>query len=246
MQNKLDSFSAAYQSTFPYYLDNELILNWYPQRVLKLAQGDSVLELGIGHGLTSATFAKHFTKHVVIEGSEDVIAQFRNNHSMEKVKIVHSFFETFETTDRFDVIMMGFVLEHVDSPDEILSRFARLLKPNGSIFITVPNCEALNKRFGYYAGIIKDLGELSPADRAQGHQRLYTVASLRELIEANGCYVKTIEGLFLKPITTNQIQQLKLSPEILHAMLEVGVGYPELCVGLLAEVKLAPSSSDKK
>jgi 2-polyprenyl-3-methyl-5-hydroxy-6-metoxy-1,4-benzoquinol methylase len=243
MPHKLDSYSAAYQSDSAYYLDNELILNWYPERVLKLAQGNSLLELGIGHGFTPMVFSKNFAKHVVIEGSSEVISLFRSKCDVDKIEIVQTFFESFETQDTFDVIMMGFVLEHVDCPDVILKRYARLLKPNGSIFIAVPNSEALNKRFGYHAGLISDMSELSAADKALGHQRLYTVDSLRALIESNGCFVKTLEGLFLKPITTSQIQQLKLSPEILQAMLKVGVNYPELCVGLLAEVKIAGSLS---
>jgi 2-polyprenyl-3-methyl-5-hydroxy-6-metoxy-1,4-benzoquinol methylase len=240
MKNKLNSFTTAYQSTFPYYLDNELILKWYPERVLKLAQGNSLLELGIGHGFTSAAFSGRFSRHVVVEGSEEVIAQFRRNHPAEKIEIIYSYFEAFETQEKFDVIMMGFVLEHVDAPEVVLKRFSQFLSPRGSIFIAVPNSEALNKRFGYHAGLISDLGELTASDRALGHQRVFTVSSLRLMVESSGYYVKTMEGLFLKPITTLQMQQLKLSPEILHAMLEVGVDYPELCVGLLAEVKPVP------
>jgi 2-polyprenyl-3-methyl-5-hydroxy-6-metoxy-1,4-benzoquinol methylase len=133
---------------------------------------------------------------------------------------------------------MGFVMEHVDDPYFILARFKQYLKPEGSIFITVPNSRALNKRIGFEAGMIDDYDALSDADHALGHKRLFTVDSLKTLIESANCVVMRMEGLFLKPITTGQIRELGLSKEILQAMLRVGIDYPELCVGILAEAKV--------
>lgn len=235
--NELDSFFNAYQDGFIYSLDNELILNWYSKRVVKFAKGESLLELGLGHGYTSVFFNKHFKKHIVIDGSLKIIENFRKKFDINhEINIVHSLFEEYETTEKFDNIVMGFILEHVDNPNIIIEKYLKFLKPNGRLFIAVPNCEALNKRIGYEAGLIKDMKELSNADKKLGHQRLYTVQSLRELIEEYNLEIKRIEGIFLKPITTQQIIDLKLSNEILEAMLKVGVDYPELSVGILMEV----------
>ena len=237
MTNYLDKFADAYQND-PYAIDNRLILNWYPERILKLAQGDSLLELGLGHGYTSLKFNKKFTRHVVIEGSEEIITQFNQKVGPNKIEIIRTYFEDYETEEKFDLIVMGFVLEHVEDPSLVLQKFKQFLNSNGSIFITVPNYEALNKRLGYEAGLIKNIEELSQADLKQGHRRLFTVESLKSLVTSNGFSVKTVEGLFLKPITTQQIIKLNLSEEILQAMLKVGVNYPELCVGILMEIKI--------
>ena len=36
----LDQYSPAYEEEFQYALDNRLIINWYPHRILKSAKGD--------------------------------------------------------------------------------------------------------------------------------------------------------------------------------------------------------------
>lgn len=237
MGNELDNYVDAYKDSFNYALDNELMLNWYPERILKLARGNSLLELGLGHGYTSLKFSESFSRHLLIEGSEKIIDQFNEKHRNHKIEIIQSYFEAFDTTEKFDVIVMGFILEHVDDPEIILRRFRRFLSPNGSIFITVPNSEALNKRFGFEAGLIENMSMLSKADLDLGHKRLFTVKSLETLVRNQGYSIKETEGIFLKPVTTQQIINLNLSKEILEAMLKVGVNYPELCVAILMQIE---------
>ena len=49
MDNILDSHVAAYNGRSLYDFDNNIQLNWYPQRVLRLAaNAKSILELGFG------------------------------------------------------------------------------------------------------------------------------------------------------------------------------------------------------
>jgi 2-polyprenyl-3-methyl-5-hydroxy-6-metoxy-1,4-benzoquinol methylase len=51
----------------------------------------------------------------------------------------------------FDHITLAHVLEHVASPDALLKRLFRWLKPGGSLFIEVPNAEATGLQiFGSY------------------------------------------------------------------------------------------------
>lgn len=233
-KNHLDNYSDAYNDGAAYALDNELMLNWYPKRILKHVKGDSLLELGIGHGYTSVIFSKSFKKHVVIDGSLEIISNFTQKHKEAKsMNIVHSYFEEFETDEKFDVIVMGFILEHVEDPDVILAKYKRMLKPNGIIYIAVPNSDTLNKRYGYEAGLINNMSKLTEADLQFGHKRIYNLETLKDVCIRNGYGIKHVEGIFLKPITTQQIKDLQLSKEILHAMLKVGINYPELCAAIL-------------
>ncbi|MDR3636046.1 MAG: class I SAM-dependent methyltransferase [Isosphaeraceae bacterium] len=233
----LDRFADAYDESFPYALDNRLMLNWYAARVLELARGGALLELGIGHGYTTAAFSEAFERHVVLEGSPEIIARFKAKFRAARAEIVQTAFEDYQTNERFDLIVMGFVLEHVADPWLVLARFRGFLKEGGRLIVTVPNAEALNKRFGHAAGLVSSLTDLSDFDRALGHHRLFTVATLTDLVRSAGYRVERTEGIFLKPITTAQLTQLQLSEAILQAMLKVGIDYPELCVGLLAEAE---------
>ncbi len=235
----LNQRKDAYDEHF--VLDNRLMLEWYPQRVVAMASGPSMLELGLGHGFTTNYFARRFSPYRVIDGSPEMIERFRSRFELPQVDIVESWFEKFDTADRYDNIAMGFILEHVDDPGLVLRQYLRFLKPGGSVFVAVPNSESLHRRFGHAAGMLPDFELLSPVDREFGHQRYFNLHTLTALCEAEGYRVIRSEGLLLKPVTTGQLEQLDLDPAILQGMLKVGVDYPELCNALL--LKLQPRSA---
>lgn len=237
MSNALDDHVGAYQGQSIYDFDNSIQLKWYPKRVATFANGArSLLELGLGHGITATEFEQHFERHVVIDASPAVIQNFRDRFPTSKVEVVESFFETFDTSERFDVIMFGYILEHVDDPVRILKHFRPFLTEGGRMFVTVPNAEVLNRRLGYLAGMLPDMQDLSEHDHLLGHKRYYTVESLKEDIDQAGYSVKRLEGIYLKPLTTSQLLSLELDERIIDALCAVGVDYPELSCGILAEL----------
>ena len=239
MTNTLDKYVAAYQGDNIYDFDNEILLTWYPQRVLHHAgAARSLLELGLGHGYTTDIFSRRFDRHVVLEGSPAVIDNFRDKHPNCSAEIVETWFENFTTDERFDLIVMGFILEHVDDPLLILQRFRNFLVPGGRMFLAVPNAEALNRRLGHIAGLLDDIELLSENDDLLGHKRFYTAATLSADIAKAGCGIVRLEGIYLKPLTTRQIISLQLDQNIIDALCRVGIDYPELSCGLLAEVSL--------
>lgn len=240
MTTKLSQREGAYDEH--HLIDNRLTQEWYPQRVAKMATGESMLELGLGHGFTTAFFARRFHPYRVIDGSPEMIERFRSRFDLATVDIVESWFERFETEDRYDNIAMGFVLEHVEDPGLVLRRFRRFLNPGGSVFVAVPNSESLHRRFGHAAGLLPDLKELSDVDREFGHRRYFSLATLTALCEDAGYNVVKAEGLFLKPVTTRQLESLELAPAILQGMLHVGIDYPELSNSILVHLKPGPGA----
>lgn len=237
MNNKLDVHVAAYQGGNLYDFDNEILLTWYPQRVLRHAGvARSLLELGLGHGYATDIFSSRFERHVVLEGSPAVIRIFRDKHPDCPAEVVETWFENFTTDERFDLIVMGFILEHVDDPLLILRRFRDFLAPGGKMFLAVPNAEVLNRRLGQLAGLLDKVTTLSEHDLLLGHKRYYTVASLSADVAQAGCGVDRMEGIYLKPFTTQQIVSLQLDRKVIDALCTVGIDYPELSCGLLAEI----------
>lgn len=55
-------------------------------------------------------------------------------------------FENFETDDRFDVILMLNLVEHVIDPMAVLRKAKQLLRPGGRIWIKTPNFDSLDAR----------------------------------------------------------------------------------------------------
>ena len=236
--NKLEQYTSHYREGAPTSLENNLLLNWYPRRILDRLGPPldrSLLELGLGHGITAVQFHPHFGKHDVIEGSPEVISLFKAKNELPRLNIIESYFESFATDQRFDVIIMGFVLEHVDDPALIVEKYRGLLAPGGRLFIAVPNAKSFNRRLGLALGKINDIYELNANDHQQGHQRQFCLDTLKQLMTDNGYIVPWVEGIYLKPLPLPVLQTLPDFEANLLAMCEVGVGFPELCVGLLIE-----------
>lgn len=239
---KLQQDIAAYDTANAYNMDNDIVLRAYPRRIIELLNCEvagnlSLLELGIGHGYSTETFSEYFEDYTVIDADKELIEKYHSMHLNSTVKFQEAFFEEYEAEKKYDVIVMGFILEHVDNPVAILKKYSGFLNENGRMFISVPNAESLHRRFAYYAGLLKDMTALSETDIRFGHQRYYTKETLTADITMAGMNVKSIEGIWLKPFTTSQISSLKLSEEILReGMCKAAHVYPELSHSMLAEV----------
>lgn len=238
MNNELDSYVSAYSGDNIYDFDNEIMLNWYASRITKFHNKDeSVLELGLGHGFSSCVFENYFNNHIILEGSAQVIDNFKKTHQDFKSKIIKTYFEDFKSNKKFDLIIMGFILEHVDDPIKILKYFKKFLMPEGYIYVAVPNAEVMSRRLGNIAGILSDIKKLSSNDLLLGHKRYYTIKTITNDIKNSGLEVINFEGIYLKPLTTSQILSLKLGNSIIMSMCELGIYYPELSCGILLKVK---------
>ena len=238
MKNSLDSHVRAYEGELQYDFDNEILLNWYPKRIMNFSkENESVLELGLGHGYTTNIFAKYFDKHIVLEGSPAVIENFKKRYPDCSCSIIETYFESFSSEEKFDVIIMGFILEHVDDPLQILTHFRKFLKPGGRMYVAVPNAEVLNRRLGHYAGLLPDMETISENDYILGHQRYYTVKTLTSDVENAGYEIIRTEGIYLKPVTTSQMISLGFEKKLIDAFCIVGIDYPELSCGILMELK---------
>ncbi len=231
----------AYTKENIYDFDNEIILHYYPKRIIEKLGGvdpvgeKSLLELGLGHGYSALEFQKYFSRYRIIEGDKTVIDKFINGHGSFAIDIVHSLFEEYESDEQFDVVVAGFVLEHVSDPVFVLEKTKKNVKKNGKLFVAVPNAASLNRRIGYEAGLLSDIMELSETDYALGHKRYFIEESIRSVCTSAGLQIESVEGIYLKPFTTSQILSLKLDKDIIEAFCRVGRDYPELCVGMLLE-----------
>lgn len=233
----LDSHVKAYQGNSLYDFDNEVLLTWYPKRVMERApNARSLLELGLGHGYTAACFSERFERYVILEGSAAVIQNFHEMHPESSPEIIETYFENFATDEKFDVVVMGFILEHVDDPVLIMRRFRPLLAPGGKMYVAVPNAEVLNRRLGNVLGMLDDMTALSEHDRLLGHKRYYTVSTLLADVKAAGYKMEKMEGIYLKPFTSRQMIDMRLDKKVIEALCVVGLDFPELCCGMLAEI----------
>jgi 2-polyprenyl-3-methyl-5-hydroxy-6-metoxy-1,4-benzoquinol methylase len=245
----LNQYEPAYESDFKYNDENHAMLQWYASRLIEKASHShtlDILSLGIGHQTVSLAIIDKLSsklgRYVLIEGSQNIIENYIAEHQPgECVELVHSYFEEYvrNLADNllFDIIEMGFVLEHVENPLYIMKQYRQLLKANGSIFIAVPNAKSLHRLIGHKAGLLEDLHQLSEHDLQLGHKRYFDLESIKELVLKAGLKIASIEGVFLKPITTDQIKKLNFSREIMGALYQIGQVYPEISNAILIEAR---------
>ena len=214
MVEDLNTYLNSYKEEFPYNDENQIMLSEYASRIVeRLATIEppiSIIGLGIGHRtvLTSLLerLGKNLRQYILVEGSSEIIAQFKQeNHVPENLKLIEGYFETFEPAEPVDAIEMGFVLEHVDDPDEIVRKFKTFLKPGGSLFMAVPNARSLNRLIGYHGGLLKDIYALSEYDYQLGHKRYFDMDSFTNLILRHDVEIVRTEGLYMKPLTSRQM-----------------------------------------
>ena len=238
MKTNLNKCIKAYDSTQKYSFDNNIILNWYAHRIInKYSPELKVLDLGLGHGIVAKIFSNHFHDYTVLDGSSEIIEKFKKENKNFKGNIQEVFFEDFKTNEHYDLIVMGFILEHVENPLIILNKYKKYLKTNGKIIITVPNAESMNRRIGHLSNLLKNIYELSSNDLLLGHKRYFTISSIEDLIKNASLKNNLVEGIYLKPLTTSQILSLNLDKSIIKAFCELGISYPELSTAILVETE---------
>lgn len=243
-QEDLDALSPAYHASFKFTDENLILLSWYAKRIvatLLRERTEHLLSLGVGHQIVAQTIltavADTLASYTIVEGSQTIIAEFREKMAglPDWVRIEHAWFEEFSAAKPLDAIEMGFVLEHVNDPALVLGRFAKMLRRGGTLFIAVPNARSLHRMIGHEAGLLDDVYQLSEYDLQYGHKRYFDMESLTKLVLAAGLMIRSVEGLYLKPLTTEQMKKLELPQEIYAGLCRLSVTLPEISNAIYIE-----------
>lgn len=84
----------------------------------------------------------------------------------------------------FDIVLVTEVLEHIFDTDALLSEIGRVLKVNGVLLLTVPNCCSLVSRVNVLLGRMPSYIEHHCREGMAGHIRGYNLSAIRrQLIE---------------------------------------------------------------
>jgi SAM-dependent methyltransferase len=241
----LDDYVAAYGESFPFANENVRMLWSYAGYLVESISARprvDILSLGIGYQTVATRIVtdlgERLGRYVILEGSEAVIAKFKAEWPLERTPdIRRTYFEEFASSERFDVIEMGFVLEHVDDPALIVRQFKGYLKVGGIIAMAVPNARSLHRLIGHEAGLLPDMYALNEHDRALGHKRYFDLASFRALAESQGLVITRARGLLLKPVTTSQMTALHLPEPVMTALAKVADPLPDIANGIYVEAK---------
>jgi len=192
------------------------------------------LQVGCAHGDQTSLLLERFDDVTVVEAARAFIES--TAAVAGRARFVESLIEDFETPDRFDTILFSHVLEHVADPVLVLAKLRALLTPSGRLFVIVPNAEAPSRRIAVKMGVLAHLEDLSEADIAAGHRRVYRLDTLGRDVRRAGLVARDSGGVFFKPLANFQFDALMGGELVSEAFMEgcylLGKEEPAACASI--------------
>lgn len=184
----IDRLSTIYPSNYYSFLEQPtgfiyrikgLLDQFFFRRILKSIPGDSIRALDIGGGtgwvldsLSSVEPRLNISQIVDIDPDAQQLAEAKG----------HRFFcgriEDFESEEKFDLVLLLNIIEHVADPKEVLKKISDNLTDNGVAIIKTPNIDSLDARLfknSYWGGL-----------HCPRHWVLFSDRSIRPLINKSG------------------------------------------------------------
>jgi len=190
-------------------------------------KGETCLELGCADGVMTEYLIQYFQKIVAVDGSNEYCRQVEKKLPGKNIEIICSLFEELELERVFDTIVMAHILEHVEFPARILEKAKTWLFGDEVMIIDVPNANSLHRLAGVKMGVLEKPDAFSEADIKLGHRRVYTWEGLRKEIKKAGLRIIHDGGVFLKPLSNDQIEAW-FTQEMNDAFYELGREFPEI------------------
>ena len=196
------------------YRKTVLAENKYNQISRYFDKPGKALDIGSGLGEVLGVFNEHGWDCLGIEFNE-----FAANFAKEKfgVNVINKNIYDFNSTQKFDLIMLWGVLEHFFKPLDILNKVYELLEDDGLLVLEVPSADSVLVR--YCEKTSMNVDRIIEGDR---HLMLFSLRSFIEMtskadfsaieVKSNGLDISTLNRLELDNILTlsqvNEIQQL--------------------------------------
>ena len=184
-----------------------------------------VLELGPAEGVMTHLISNRAQQLTLVEGSQLFCAALSND--FPDACVIHSPFESFEPATRFDTIVMGHVLEHVDDPVALLKRVKSWLSPNGIVFCSVPNAMSVHRQAAVIMGMLETESALNDLDRHHGHKRVYYPELLRQHFIQAGFRIDSYGGYWLKALSNKQLEAV-CDESMVKGFMLLGERYPDI------------------
>lgn len=161
-----------------------------------VSPGFDCLDFGCGDGRTAGTWLReHAGSYVGVDISDAALEQARAL-GLDVRKIDESAELPFDATS-FDCVLAAEVLEHMFRPDEACREIHRVLRPGGTIVVTVPNSAYWRRRvdLALFARW-NPMGDMLSVDEPwrDPHIRFFTGAGLRRMLERTGFEAVTVGG----------------------------------------------------
>lgn len=164
---------------------------WYQNEIKK---NDIVLDLGCGNGMHSIKIAKTCKEIIAIDSDIrqlEIGEYLSKEQNINNIKFIQNNLENKLpfNNNYFDKILCLDVLEHLYNREMCLLEIKRVLKPNGIVFISVPNKNTSWKKLQRKMG----LNYFSDPD----HKIEYSLQEIQQQLTNMGFKIVKLEGIVL-------------------------------------------------
>lgn len=215
---------------------NVRTVEWSGRIFMRYLRGESVLEVGPGSGVFTSALARRPGTVEVLDGCSAVCDVVRSR--FPGIVVHHSLIETFRPAVKYDAVVIGHVLEHVEDPRTVLERVAQWLRPGGMVLASVPNARSIHRQAAVLMRLLGDEHDFSESDRALGHRRVFAPDSFRSLFLEAGYRIEASGGYWLKPLSNAQLEG-SWTDEMIDAFMELGERYPDIAAELFVVASVA-------
>jgi methionine biosynthesis protein MetW len=148
-----------------------------------------VLDLGCASGALGAALKARGAYVVGVESDPEYAARAREQLD----QVVEADLETLDPAPlgRFDVVVAGDVLEHLQDPWTVLRRFAEIVEPHGTVVVSLPNVRHWETVFAIAVQGRFPRRNEGVFDRT--HLRWFTLHDAWSLVEQAGLRVEEVE-----------------------------------------------------
>ncbi len=161
-------------------------------------QHQEVLDLGCGGGILTESLARLGAKMTGVDIEEKLIEVAKQHAKKEHLEIDYQAIAIEHYHQKkFDIIVCMEMLEHVESPLEIIKECQRLLKPQGILFLST-----INRTLKAYFELIL-MGEyvlkLLPR-QTHDYKKFIQPGELDEYLRAHHLHIKHLSGMGYNPL----------------------------------------------
>lgn len=206
---------------------NARVIDYRYEKLSKFFCGNTCLEMGSSDGRGLPFLLDRFDSVVAVDGSPAAIDEIEERFIDPRLTAVCSFFEDLCLDQKFDTVLMGHILEHVDCPRQVIEVGMRHLADGGVIIADVPNANSIHRHMGVHMGLLPRTNSLNAADRSIGHQRVYHRHEFEREFTDLGLTITHSGGFFLKPLSNAQIEA-HFDTEQINALFELGGTFPDI------------------
>jgi 2-polyprenyl-3-methyl-5-hydroxy-6-metoxy-1,4-benzoquinol methylase len=242
MKRNFDTeISDLENSKYGYNFDLDVMHPFMIRSMQPFFQGDSILELGSYKGQFTNRLVDHFKSITCIEASKEAINEAKKKLP-SNVQIIQGTFEDVKLEQKFDLIIMTHVLEHLDNPEIVLKRIKKeWLTKNGKLIIIVPNANAISRQIAVEMGIIESTNSITESEYQHGHRSTFNLETLNKVVNNAKLDIVSQTGIFLKSFANFQwdliLKEKIVAQDYLDGCYVVGQRYPDLCASLMLVCK---------